>query len=329
MIPPGWRIQPLLLLAIAMLSSGCGRYNPVPPGASPSSGPAELVPWVDRPLPAYVAPSPTPYATSASPCRTTQLRIGGTQTGVGMSQAVLEVSLVNTGPAACLLHGQPQVSGIAASGVRVTLPARQGPTFAGGLVSADIAPGDHGYLDLGTGSACGTGADQMKTTMYRELAFRLPDRGMLGSHLTFSAGSCGVIVDQLGLPETAEGQPSPGPFARLTARLDAPSSVAAGSVLRYVVSVSNPTAQPIALSPCPAYTEWSSALITLASKVPPGLTYQLNCDTLTSIPPGATVRYAMELVIPATAPVGAGKFGWQLDESGGPYAGAALEVRAR
>jgi hypothetical protein len=210
----------------------------------------------------------------------------------------------------------------------VTLPARPGPTFAGALVSADIAPGDPGYLDLGTGSACGTGADQMKSTTYRELAFMMPDGGMLGSHLTFSAGSCGVIVDQLGLPLTAEGQPSPGPLAGLTARLDAPSSVAAGSVLRYVVTVSNPTAQPIALSPCPAYTEWSSALMTLESKEPPGLTYQLNCDTVTSIPPGASVRYAMELVIPPTAPVGTGKFGWHLDEPGGPYAGSALEVRA-
>jgi hypothetical protein len=252
MSPPGPRTQLLLLTAIAILFSGCGRYSVAPTGTSPSSGLAGLVPWVDRPLPAYVAPSPTPYPTSASLCRTTQLRIGGTQTGIGMSQAVLEVSLVNTGPAVCLLHGQPRVSGITGSGVRVTLPARPGPTFAGALVSADIVPGDHGYLDLGTGSACGTGADQMQSTMYRELAFSMPDGGTLGGHPTFNAGSCGVIVDQLGLSVTAEGQPSPGPRAGLTARLDAPSLVAAGSVLHYVVTLSNSMAQPIALSPCPA-----------------------------------------------------------------------------
>lgn len=328
MNPPGQRIRLLLLAAIAILFSGCGRYSVAPTGTSPSSSLAELVPWVNRPLPAYVAPSPTPYPTGASPCRTTQLRIGGTHTGIGMSQAVLEVSLVNTGPAACLLHGQPRVSGITGSGVRVTLPARPGPTFAGALVPADIAPGDHGYLDLGTGSACGTGADQMQSTTYRELVFIMPDGATMGSHLTFNAGSCGVIVDQLGLPMTAEGQPSPGPLAGLTARLDVPSSVAAGSVLDYAVTLSNPTAQPIALSPCPAYTEWSSALMTTESKETPGLTYRLNCDTVTSIPPGASVTYAMKLDIPASALVGTSKFGWQLDEPGGPYVGGPLEVRA-
>jgi Protein of unknown function (DUF4232) len=315
----------LFVLAVASaLLSACGRYAVAPTVHPAATNASDIVPWINRAAAAYVAPVATPYPTSASPCTTAHLKIGPSTTGAGMSQSFLQVALINTGASTCLLKGQPRVSGVNAAGIRVVPSAQPGPTFVGGMVPADIAPGAHGYLALGTASACG-GVEQLQHTTYRQLTFIMPDGGTFATDLTFSVGSCGLTVDQLGLLNTDEAEPSPGPLAVLSASVNARLSVKAGTVLRYVVTLSNGTTAPVELRPCPSYTEWTSALMTAASKEPPTFSYQLNCS-VSAIAPGGSVKFAMELAIPRTAVVGVSKFGWYLNEPGGPYAGGALNV---
>ena len=50
----------------------------------------------------------------------------------------------------------------------------------------------------------------------------------------------------------------------------------------------------------------------------------LNCDTVTEIPSGGSVTYAMVIDVPAAA--GSGKLGWVLNVIGSPAAGAAIDV---
>src|SRR5579864_3303024 len=165
---PRWKTL-ILLAAAATLVSACGRYAAAPTAHPAATNAGDIVPWINRAAAAYVAPTVTPYQTSAPPCTTAHLKVGSSTTGAGMSQSFLQVALVNTGASTCLLKGQPRVSGVNAAGIRVVPSAQQGPTFVGILVPADIAPGDHGYLALGTGSACG-GVEQSQHTTYRELA---------------------------------------------------------------------------------------------------------------------------------------------------------------
>src|SRR5206468_12357958 len=68
--------------------------------------------------------------------------------------------------------------------------------------------------------------------------------------------------------QSAAAPQSPPPSAALTASIRSPASLAAGSRLRYEVTLTNPTSGPIPLDPCPSYSE-SLAGVTAS--------YQLNC----------------------------------------------------
>lgn len=61
----------------------------------------------------------------------------------------------------------------------------------------------------------------------------------------------------------------------------------AGTVLSYTVTLTNPTAQPISLQPCPGY--WAHGFFHGESMVHD----QLNCDGHTAIGSKARVTFAM------------------------------------
>jgi hypothetical protein len=94
------------------------------------------------------------------------------------------------------------------------------------------------------------------------------------------------------------------------------------------VALTNPSANAIALSPCPPYR---------ASLVSPGglisADYVLDCVAVPSIGPGETRRFAMELAIPASqTPTAAAALVWELDpyySQGFPPRGPAQKVTLR
>jgi hypothetical protein len=100
-----------------------------------------------------------------------------------------------------------------------------------------------------------------------------------------------------------------------------PASVRAGTNLRYVVALTNPTQRTVSFRHCPGYTQ---------SLVAEGMTqrrsFALNCSSVDGIPARGTVLYAMVLSVPRRAPAGAAKLGWSLNTPTGPSTAAVVRV---
>jgi hypothetical protein len=319
-----WLPQVFAAAAIVVLGIGLAvifhfarTSAPTKPAPTPTVTPG-IVAWVDRPAPAYSPPPEvSPYPTTAPRCLASQLRPSAGPSGVGLGSSLEGITLTNVG-STCLLGGRPVVTGLNAAGQRVTLSPRDG-TYFGPLLPADIPQGAHGYIYFGTASAC---ADQQTSTEYRAVAFDLPSGGRLSTQLTLRAGSCGLTMDNMGLPPVYSTRPSPQPGSPVTlnARAVLPAAVRAGETLRYTVTLYNPTATDVSLTNCPSYTE------TLGYPNNRSLSFVLNCDRVTVIPSGATVVYAMELKVPADAATGTTKFSWRLNDPDGPFAGSFLTI---
>jgi hypothetical protein len=106
-------------------------------------------------------------------------------------------------------------------------------------------------------------------------------------------------------------------MAQLTVKVDAPEQLTPGTVLKYSVTITNPTKEDIALKPCPSYTEGLKGFA--------GETYQLNCDAVTSIPAEASTVFDMQCVVPAEAK-GDNDLGWILNVPGGAIVGSHVTV---
>jgi len=130
----------------------------------------------------------------------------------------------------------------------------------------------------------------------------------------------------LGLPQrtTATTRPSAGSAGTLRVTLSFPRTARAGGMLRYLVTLTNPTDTAVRLDPCPSYTE--AVYLPSPPTDPLSRALFLNCDSMSSIAPGQHVRYQMRLPLPAMAS-GLAKFGWHLNVPGEPGAGTMLAVR--
>ena len=316
-------------VGVAVIFHYARTSGPAHPRPTPSLAPG-IVAWVNRPAPAYSPPpqpSPTPYPTSAAPCLAGQLSVSAGPSGAAAGNDLEGFTFTNVSPTTCLLGGRPRVTGINAAGRRVALPLNPGQTFFGPVLPADLVPGAKGFLNFGTGYACGSGADQQATSQYRGLWFDLPRGGRLQSSLTLIAGSCGLVMDDLGLhaPVSPVPTPAPGTPGTLDAHVDLPQSVRPGQTLRYTVTLHNSTPVPVELNPCPSYSQMvdyrPSYSGTLRAEA-----FWLNCDQVKVIPPGGQVVYAMELRVPSDATTGLTKYSWELNTPDGPYAGGAVTI---
>jgi hypothetical protein len=308
-------------IGLAVIFHYARTSAPAGPKQIPTATPA-IVAWVDRPAPVYnPLPQASPYPTSAARCLDGQLRASAGPTGAGLGNQLQGITLTNVGPT-CLLDGRPVVTGLNAAGQRVTLLPRPN-TYFGPLLPADISQGAHGYIYFGTANACGSGAEQQTSTEYRALAFDLPSGGRLNTQLTLTVGSCGLTMDNMGLPAPASTPTSlqAGSLSMLTVRIDLPATVRAGDTLRYTVVLSNPTVTAVSLSSCPSYTE------ALGYPNNQNMSFMLNCDQVTVIPAGKKVVYAMEFKVAADAVTGPTKFSWQLNDTDGPFAGGVLTIK--
>jgi len=92
----------------------------------------------------------------------------------------------------------------------------------------------------------------------------------------------------------------------------------AGSELRFTVALRNPTAHWMSLTPCPGYVE---AAVT---SMPDKRTYALNCTPVRAIGPGRTVRFAMQLPVPANSSPGSTKVSWSLQAPGVQATGSVV-----
>jgi hypothetical protein len=333
------------LLAIASLVSGCiaaaatpsssqpasstGSVptKPVTPSASrpPSGPPGPIVAWVDRPASAFVDPTPKPYRTDARPCEPRDLKVSAGEVGAGLGNINLPVTFVNSSDSTCILKGEPTIGGLQSGGILVPLAIRFGSYFGDPGPAANIATGEAAALNISGADACPAILGG-KHRVYPMLRIGLPGGGGVDAPAHGFDTVCGVSVSQFGVPADGEPVVDP-PLSPLTAQISAPTTAAAGQILMYSVTMTNPQSTDVSLSPCPAYDEFvgTGSNNTWVATV---LHYYLNCDASPTIPAGASLTYAMRLSLPANQPVGMAKFGWDVQGGGGPWAGAELTVTA-
>jgi Protein of unknown function (DUF4232) len=335
------RSRLITLFAIVGLAAGCVASSPsasslgvgTPPApagsslpATPTSWPAlEIVPWVDRPAPAFVDPTPRPYPTDARPCRPADLSVRVGDIGAGLGNTNLPVELVNSSGSTCLLNGYPTIGGLSSDGTLTPLPASHGSYFGDPGPAANIGPGEVAALNISGADAC-PAAQNGEHRSYPTLRIGLPGGGSMDVRAGEFDTVCGVSVSRFGVPADEVPVPVPSP-SPLTARISAPTTVTPGQSLEYTVTLTNPSGTDYPLSPCPAYTEFvgsGDATIWVATV----RDYYLNCDGTPAIPPGSSVTFEMHLQLPADQPAGMAKFGWGMQGGGGPYANAQLDVQA-
>jgi Domain of unknown function (DUF4232) len=288
-------------------------------GSAATSG---LVPWANRPLPRYAIPEPKliRYPTSAPACGAQQLRVSQGRSGVGLGNRLQELVFTNAGARPCLLRGYPQVSAETPSGSRRVLRPSRGGTYFGQLRPADLPPDGHVFLDFATSTGCGGGT--RPPVRYRDLVFTLPDGESIRAKWASISAVCGLSMSEFGLPERySQPRPAPGTAGTLRARLQVSPSVRAGTTLRYIVTLSNPTRVTVAFRPCPGYSEGFYALGLIVRR-----SFALNCDSVRTIPAHRHVRYAMRLALPRRAPAGMAKLGWNLNTPNGPFAVQVVRV---
>ena len=192
-------------MSIAFLAlAGCGRVS--------DRAAAGVVPWVDRPaVLATASPSPPPYQNVAPLCQASQLRAFPGRDGAAAGNHIQGFILKNIGSSACQLGGHPGVTALTGDNQRVRLSPKPG-TQAGPLYPADIAAGAAGYLYFSTASACGsTATEQSSTTSYRSIQLELPGGSTLETGLEVSMGSCGLWMDNVGLPAPPVPATTPKP----------------------------------------------------------------------------------------------------------------------
>jgi Domain of unknown function (DUF4232) len=321
----------ITVLTAAALAAGlvaaCG--SPAPGVAAPhTSATPGVVAWVDQPAARVpiVLRSP-PYSTGARPCRPAGLSVSHGELGYATGHTSVEVYLTNRSASACWLDGYPAIAGVAANGTVTPLHARHGSFPGSPGPSANIKPGQTAAISISGGDNC-AGALDGEHQVYPELVIGLPGGGTVGVYRTGFDTICGVSVSPFGVPADQPRGPAPSP---LTARITAGPAARAGTDFGYLVTLTNPTARPFSLRPCPSYAEFLGGLMGPgAAKSYLVRYYYLNCRTVQVIPAHGSVTYQMRLRLPSGLPAGFySKLDWQIQGGTGPAVATSLTVEPR
>lgn len=278
------------------------------PAPTPSIVPVDeagAVPWVDRPGTMFFG-SPLPVATlptSGPPCRAADLRVSdvGGNGGGGHSYATFD--FMNVGSSPCILQGFPRV--VATEPGRRALVAGDGAYFVGKEQSATMQPGATTSLSIETERDCtarGTVSSGSPTLIYHTATVSIPGGGKVVLHDTFDV-ECGLFTGEFGV-EQPQPQYTTSPVEGAIAALEVPTEVRAGSTLRYVVDITNPTTHDMVLTACPGYQQGlGEAGTTILA---------FNCDAVPVLSADTTRRFAMELAVPADFPTGPTTLYWNI-----------------
>lgn len=323
-----WRVA---IASVVLMVSGCSAAATGPATPSPRTAPsptppapedAGVIAWSSQtPVPSAAAPTPT-ASPAAPPCASDQLRAGDAH-GMGATGSILiGFPIRNTAATPCRLDRVEGVVIVDGDG----RPLDVVPIPAPGRAAVVLAPGRPEPVE-GEDAPAGLA---LMTLVWRNWCDD-PPKGPLGLRVTLSDG--GRLETPLGTSDTtprcdASGSgselainaleategPSPTdppaiPADYLTVSLVVPDEAVAGRTLRYVAVLTNRTSDAIALEPCPDYRE---SLDTHGGDIV--ATYVLACARVPEIAAGASIRFAMELVVPATlAPDPGAALVWELD----------------
>jgi hypothetical protein len=263
-------------------------------------------------------------APAARACAAADVQVTAGPAGAYRGQATQEIRIANTGSEACHLPGFP--------GVQLQ-PANEAPQTVGASELApqlastplELAPGEEAIVLLGTPGSC-EAANGPARKVSRRLQLALPGGGVKaldGVHIDTLCGRATVMrferVQSEGAARAMAMQAA-GAISQLTGAISAPDEASRGAVLRYTVTLTNPTASPVSLAACPAYTQSLYADGKSADS-----TMRLNCGGAGGqIPAHASVSFDMQVPVPASLAAGSGKLSWKLD--GGPGVGKMIAL---
>jgi hypothetical protein len=275
------------------------------PSPAPTPSPIDLtgtVPWVDGPAPAYTRPSPR---SDARPCTASDVATHPKPTEGAAGTIYYPIDFQNVSTSDCLLSGHPTAVATAPGRPDVTATDTTGQPGS----TRNIAPGEHAGIVLVAHNLCTKYPGGAPSDPYMHFVIGLPGGGsksFTGASLDLA---CGLGVSEF----TVADQPAHvhDPLSDLKATLELPSAAVPGQPMWYVVDVNNPTTGTIGLERCPGYVETARAATTTNPLLKQ--TYALNCDTVTAIKAGQTIRYAMRADLPADTPDGPISISWLLD----------------
>jgi hypothetical protein len=282
---------------------------PVSPSTSPS-GPASpapsptgllyesAVPWVDAP--ATYQPSPTGPAPTARPCTAADLSTTAAwQDHLGISEEdAANVMVKNISKSRCTLSGTPELVTRVSGRYKPVATTKIAPVGGATDVPASINPQDDAYVQLAKTLACNGGTGP--TGYAEKLAVMVGSTPIPVTGLKL-AGTCpGVYVS----PWFTFTPEAVSPYRALVGQIHAQDSVRRGQPLFYTVDITNTSDVAVPLDPCPVY--WEAIYKHF-------VTYRLNCAP-GSIGPGRTVRFSMQIDLPADLPTGQWTLMWQITD---------------
>lgn len=284
-----------------------------------------VVPWADKPAasPGPAQPNPPPPAFPA--CHAGQLSAASGPGFAAMGNDLRDVVLTNISGSDCSLSGYPtSLVGVHPDGTHQVLsPFHDGYFEFDFAWPANLHPGQSTQVGIGTTFNCLAGMQSLHqgqsvpaATVFSGEIIGLPGGGTVQARAPFNT-ICGVGVTTFGVREPQSTQM--GSYPGVSAHADLPGHVAAGTVMNYTVTLTNNTASPVALSPCPIYQE------TLAADPIDQHTYQLNCTTVHAIPPHGSVTYAMRMPVPYTPGPGT-RFGWSIPNSESATTSSTIDI---
>jgi len=304
-----------LVLAVGITVTGCSGNSggaQVSPATSSSPQPS-VVPWVDKPAPAYrSSPEPTPNREFRL-CRAGQLRGRAGRVGPAAGTVYQEIKLINRSRQACTLSGAPvAIVGVRPSGRRVNLSRSIDKAVGASLIGpgpANLRPGTDGWLTLATPDGCDAIMNGEKDD-FRSLRILLDTGGHVRVDLPVPLNVvCGLAASRFGAP-----QPSPQNTSRLnvlSVTVHLPATLLEDAIVGYAVTLHNRSTHDLALSPCPSYADYLSPLQHPAQRVVQR--YYLNCHAASEIAAGASLTFAMQMSVPKVT--GPAKYDWQLQAS--------------
>jgi uncharacterized protein DUF4232 len=329
------------VLAVAVMTGGCGTHVAAAGGAAPASpgvsvfpatmNPDGTVPWVSAPaVDPFLTPAPAPPPAIGPTCTAGQLRgvlpawISGQASNDGgmdpLAAASLHgwVNLTNISAGRCTLDGVPAVTLMSRG-----RPANVSYARFGTNVAARVGLPPHGAanfrIDWGAPYCSGRsgpfpgppdrGPFSLRATV-DGLTLDIADRSTaspgcpddIGAEPTTSS----VVTSPIGPGAVQPGPPVAKPSLlralRATAQ-DYPGHIAPGQLLKFVITLANPTREAASLTapPSPGY-----AIGAYCARTPrhPGyqfaVTHSLNNRPRPTIAARGSVRFAMQLAIPVT-----------------------------
>jgi hypothetical protein len=311
------RARSVVAAILAVALSGCAAGSQLAAGTK--HDPGDPVPWISATPTTMLLPTPSPTVipVGTRPCQAADLQtvFGGIGALTG-GQLAASILFGNRSASACVLQGVPAVQLFDSGGHQIPLTTRpaEGLSPAQAVlvqpgtadVQAHIPRAGIAYVGIewqthdGAGFACvPTPRDAAAVAVSFPGGGSSPRVAVSDAMSRWSSiAPCygRVSVSPFQSWPAPEASPTPNPLDALTMRIDAPSSVTPGSVLRYTVTLQNTGSQPVVFpADCPVYLEWATDSTRAFAKE----LHILNCRPVGTIAPAQSVRFAMQIPVPA------------------------------